>query len=133
VLRRIVLFWNVEISPEEEKEIIEKAAKAIKDRGMETPAILFLQTMMPMSIIGGQMGRVFTQPFLMFLGDNYSVQGEKITQVFEKADNIERLIFLLEERDKVSSKKLDNELSDEKESTKKNKSDDRWWKRLWPF
>jgi hypothetical protein len=129
------LFWKVELSPEEEKEIIEKAAEEIKKRGMETPAILLLQTMMPMAIIGGQMGRVFTQPFLMFLGGDYSIQGEKITQAFEKSENIERLITLLEDKNFEPHKKIDNETSEKKnESSQENKSnDDRWWKRFWPF
>lgn len=86
-----------EISPEEEEEIIQKIAEAILRNKMVLPAILLLETSKPVAYIGSQMGRFFISPFLMVLGDDLFMKSEKFMSTFEKRDNIERLIRLLEE------------------------------------
>lgn len=91
----IWLYWDVEVSPEE--ELIRKIAEKVHDYGMEVPGILFLESVKPLTYIGSQMGRVFVSPFLPILGDEIGMTGEKLMRVFEKRENVEKILSRLEE------------------------------------
>ncbi|MBS7620314.1 hypothetical protein KEJ21_06700, partial [Candidatus Bathyarchaeota archaeon] len=82
----------MEVTPEEEEEIIKKVADKIKEYGMNAAAIMMLQTFKPMAYISGQTGRFFISPILYGLGEKISVGAEKLFIVFENRDNIEKLI-----------------------------------------
>jgi len=86
-----------EATAEEEEEIIQKAAEAILRNKMVLPAILLLETSKPVAYIGSQMGRFFISPFLMALGDDAFTKSEKFLSTFEKRENIEKLIRLIED------------------------------------
>ncbi len=92
------LFRGLELTPEEEEEIIKRVAEKISEYGMNAAAILMLQTFKPMAYIGGQMGRFFISPLLYGLGDKISLGSEKLFMVFENRDNIEKLIRMLEQK-----------------------------------
>ena len=89
---------DVEVKPEEEEEMIKKAAEIIRKYQMEGMAILMLESSKPLVFIGGELGRFFLSPFLYAFGDNVSAKGERFFRVFEKRDNVEKLIQLLEKK-----------------------------------
>jgi hypothetical protein len=91
------LYYDVEITPEIEAEYIEKVAQKIHEQEMETAAILLLESSKPLVWVGGEMGRFFITPFVPIISDKWGVTSEKFFLVFEKRDNIERLLKRLEE------------------------------------
>lgn len=97
------MYWNMDLTEEEEEELIEKVAEKIREYRMETPAILYLESFKPLTYIGGQMGRLFISPYLPALSEELEMQGEKILRVFEKRENVEKLIELLEEKSREES------------------------------
>ena len=91
------MFWDEEITPEDEDEIIEWAARELYRYGMETAAILFLESYKPISRVGTSMGQIFFTPLLPLFGDNVILKGDKFFRIFQEAKNVERLIVRLEE------------------------------------
>ncbi len=92
------MFRGMELTPEEEEEIIKRVAEKISEYGMNAAAVMLLQTFKPMAYISGQMGRFFISPLLYGLGDRVSIGAEKLFMVFENRDNLEKLIRLLEQK-----------------------------------
>jgi hypothetical protein len=86
-----------ERSEEEVDEIIRKTAEKIHQYGMETVAILTLESVKPLVFIGGEMSRLMISPFLPALGPAVNELGENLINVFEERDNVEKLITILEE------------------------------------
>jgi hypothetical protein len=86
-----------ELTEEEVDEIIEKTAEKINKYGMETFAILTLESVKPLVYIGGEMSRLMISPFLPALGHNANELGENLINVFEERKNVEKLINILEE------------------------------------
>ena len=91
------MFWDEEVTPEDIDEIIEWTAREIYRYGMETAAILFLESYKPMSRVGASMGQVFLFPLLPLFGDNAIVKGDKVFQTFQEHENVEKLIQRLED------------------------------------
>ena len=120
------MYWEVEVTTEDEERIIRKTAETIHKYGMDVAAILMIESFKPLTFIGTQMGRFFLAPFLPVFGENVGVSGEKFLTVFEKRENVEKLISLLEEiANEKEIKKADKEESEEKKS--------KGWKRFLPF
>lgn len=90
------MFWDNEITPEEEEIILHEIAKRIFDYGMETAAMLFLETSKPFANIGAQFGQVALLPFLNFMGDDPLYKGDKYMRVLQKHDNVDQLLDILE-------------------------------------
>ena len=90
---------------ERELELIEKVAKKISDSDFDFFAITLLQTIKPMSWIGGELSYFFLAPFLPLLED----RGYEFIDTFEKRENLERLIKRVEalhkEKDRGKKKK----------------------------
>lgn len=84
------------IPSDRELELIDKVAKLIIDRQLQIPAISFLETFKPLGFIGSQFGMFYTSPILGFLGD-VGITASELMILFEKIDNVERLIRKLEE------------------------------------
>lgn len=111
-----------------------KAAEKIHKYGMDVAAILMLESVKPLAYIGGQMGRFFVSPFLPALGETIGQGGEKFFGVFEKRDNVEKLIKLLEKMAKE-----EDEQKEELKKTKKAKAETegtpskKGWRRFLPF
>ena len=91
------MFWDEEVTPEDVDEIIEWTAREIYRYGMETAAILFLESYKPMSRVGASMGQVFLFPLLPLFGDNAIIKGDKAFQTFQEHENVEKLIQRLED------------------------------------
>lgn len=60
------LLWKLS-SDEEIEATIKKIADRIVKYGMETPAIMVLETIKPLSVIGGPMSRVFISPWASYV------------------------------------------------------------------
>jgi len=133
-----------ELTEEEVDEMIRKAAEKINQYGMETIAILTLESVKPLVFIGGEMTRLVVSPFLPAIGPAANELGENLINVFEKRENVEKLITILEEmaRGEYGKKEelevgapQENErpetdtASDEQAETKKKKS----WRDWLPF
>jgi ABC-type Zn2+ transport system substrate-binding protein/surface adhesin len=131
------LFWDIELTPEEEDELIGKVAEKIHQYGMEVAAILMLESVKPLTWVGSQMGRFFLSPFLPALGETVSIGGEKIFQVFEKHENVEKLIVKLEElaseeKEKPEAKAVEPEAA-AKEAESEEAPKKKGWRRFLPF
>lgn len=139
-------FDETELTEEEVDEIIEKAAEKIRKYGMETFAILTLESVKPLVYIGGEMSRLMISPFLPALGPNANELGENLINVFEERKNVEKLITILEEMasgeygkeedeqeagapEEGKEKPEADEASDEQAEQKKRKS----WRDWLPF
>ena len=89
-------FTEVEVPEEEVDAIILETAKRIKKFSMEMPAIMALESLKPLAYVGGELTRLTLSPFFPMLGSNIDMWGEKVINVFEDRENINKLILLLE-------------------------------------
>ena len=129
------MFWDEEITPEDEDEIIEYIARQLYKYGMETAAIMFLESLKPISRYGSSMGQMFVSPLLPFLGDNITVKGDKAIRVFEDTRNVERLIQRLEDL-AVNGLESEQEIQQEPECQEDKEAPEdekKGWRRYLPF
>jgi hypothetical protein len=127
------MFWDEELTPEEEEEIIEWTAKEFYKYGMETAAIFFLESYKPMSRIGTSLGTVFFSPLMPIFGDNTAIRSQKVLKLFQEDKNVERLIVRLEE---IAKKGLNTESDDGKKKDEKPAKDNeekKGWRKYLPF
>ena len=116
------MFWD-EVTPDEEDDLIRQMAEMILKYDMDTAAILMLQSFKPLASFGGQVGRFFLGPLLPFMGE----REDALIQTFEKRENVEKLIKILEDKRKQE---------DEERRAKKALEGDTQrsgWKRFLPF
>jgi hypothetical protein len=66
-------------------------------RGLEAAAVMFLESIKPISFIGSQFSMVLVAPYLSIFGD----MGIDYIKFFEKRENVERLLKRLEDEIKV--------------------------------
>lgn len=89
-------FWTEELTDEEEEALIERIARQVKKRRLETPAILFLEMHKPVANVAAHamVGfGPFIAPFVGFQNvDNFS-------QLLHRPGGLERLIRRIEARD----------------------------------
>jgi len=128
----------MEITSEDEEEMIRKIAERVHKYGMDVAAILMIESMKPLTYIGSQMGRFFVSPFLPAFGDELGMSGEKFLQVFERRENVEKLLNILEEM----AKEEDRQKKEAKEAMKAEKASaieaeetprKKGWRRFLPF
>lgn len=93
-----------EVTPEQEQRAREKILKFIKDRGVESAAILVFGSMRNMSRLGGMAGRFFLGPLVPFLPHDV----EQYIWVLEKEENIDWLLEQLEDENMKNSSQLDS-------------------------
>lgn len=85
---------DYEITEEERDQVIEKWARKIVGKGLETPAILFLEMHKPLTFLASQ-GLLVGMPFLApFLGVDVV---HKYSKLLERRENVELLIRRVEE------------------------------------
>ncbi len=125
----------MELTEEEEEEVIRSVAKKIHKYGMEVAAILMLESVKPLTFVGAQMGRFFLSPFLPAFGDNIGMAGEKLFYVFEKHENMEKLLTVLEELAQEESQPPKKEALGEEPSTTESGETPKkkGWRRFLPF
>lgn len=109
---------------EDYSELMEKIAKGIVQRQLTVPAIIFLESIKPLSFLGNQM-LIFANPVISLVvqSGNYY----KFIRMIENRENIEKLTIMIEEenaRDVNSRREL-------KETRRKDKrSRKTFWSRL---
>jgi hypothetical protein len=86
----------MEVTPTEEEEMIKSLADLIHKYGMETVAILTLESSKPLVWVGGELGRAFITPFIPIVSQDWGKKTEKFFLVFEKRGNIDKLLNLVE-------------------------------------
>jgi hypothetical protein len=124
------MFLDEDITEEQVDEIIEWAAKQFFKYGMETAAILFLESYKPISRLGASMGTVFFTPLLPIFGDNTAMRSEKVLRVFQEEKNVERLIKRLEE---IASEEKNKSKSNDDENNVSENTEKKGWRKYIPF
>jgi len=129
------MFWDEEITQEEEDEIIEWIAREFYKYGLEPAGIMFLESLKPISRYGSSMGQIFISPMLPILGDNLMMKGDKAMRVLERDENVEKLIQRLED---MAVNGVDNEKETKEEPSNKEDGEvvteeKKGWRRLIPF
>src|SRR5712692_6204325 len=82
------------LSPED-VALLERVAATVVERGMATPAILFLESVGPINFLGSQALHFFT-PILEVVFPQRDV--ERVAQLLERRDTLSRLTVLIERR-----------------------------------
>ena len=129
-------FSETEIPEEEVDAIILEAANRIKKYGMEMAAIMALESLKPLVYVGGELTRLTLAPFFPVLGSTVDMWGEKLIDVFEERDNIDKLIRLLEEmpdeEPEPDPEVIEDVEADEDDEQGAKKRKHGWWN-WWPF
>lgn len=86
-----------ELSPEREQEIIDEIVLKIKNMKMETPAIMMLNMIEPVSPFISQVYGFSVAPFMELLG----IKGYDYTMLFTKKKNVSDIIKKIEGKDMV--------------------------------
>ncbi|MDP2901116.1 MAG: hypothetical protein Q8O47_09120 [Candidatus Bathyarchaeota archaeon] len=81
-----------DVTPGEEAETVDTAYKLIKERKLETAALLILRAAGLFAPLAGAMGRFFLGPVTPFMGH----REEKWIWTLEKTENVNKLIAMLE-------------------------------------
>ena len=98
--------WGDSELPEEEVDrILHVVAEKIHAFGMDLVAILALETIKPLTNVGGELSRMVLSPILPALGSDYNLIGDKLIYIFQNRKNVERLITILEEMTRVEEEK----------------------------
>jgi hypothetical protein len=79
----------------EDMALLERVADAVVRRGMESPAVLFLESMGPMNFLGSQALHFFT-PLLDVVFPQRDI--ERVAQLLERRDTLTRLATLIDSR-----------------------------------
>ena len=82
------------LSPED-VALLERVAATVVERGMAMPAILFLESVGPMSFLGSQALHFFTPILEVIFPQRYV---ERVAQLLERRDTLSRLTVLIERR-----------------------------------
>ncbi len=129
------MFWDEELTPEEEEETIEWVAQEFYRYGLETAGIMLLESIKPLSRVGSSMGQVFISPLLPILGDNLMMKGDKTMRVFEKDGNVEKLIQRLENMavNGVENENIVKEEPSNSEDVTEVTEEKKGWRRFLPF
>ena len=126
---------TIDVTPDEADEHINKIAEYIHKSGLDVAAILMIETVKPLSYIGGQLGRLFLSPILLAFGQGIELGGEKFLTIFEQKENIEKLLKRIEKlsREEEERKK---EMKDQEKAqrAKAGKETSKYgWRRFFPF
>lgn len=81
-----------DLTDEEEQKLINNIATLVVDKGLEAPAIMFLEVTRPLSFIASQLAIVALGP-LQWL---FELEGPKYTGLFMKKENVNRIIERIE-------------------------------------
>ena len=102
-------------SPEEIDDLAKRIAHKIVERDMAVPAIIFLESIKPVSFLGSQM-LVFANPVVSLLvqsGDYY-----RFVRMIEDRENVEKLTVAIEEENALVSELKRKKKQDRKKKRK---------------
>ena len=89
---------------EEERALMDKAAGFVVKKRMAAPAVLFLESLLPMSFLGNQV-MVFLQPIIASFFS--PLEYERLAQILERRECIALFIERIEERQDKKVRKGD--------------------------
>jgi len=95
--------YTTELTQERAKQLIDKLAVWVVEHGLETPAILFLESMKPVSFVGSQFFLMYGVPYLGIVLDERTTSEYGL--LFENRENVEVLIQRIEELAREADKK----------------------------
>jgi len=127
------LIWR--LSTEEEMEAtIEKIAKLIDKYDLEAVAVLFFESVKPLTPMGAALSRVFVAPWLHLIGINT----RHVINTLEEPKNIEKLLKRIEERENEKRKARKEAKTEEKKDIVQKKEEaeaksKRGWRRFLPL
>lgn len=81
-----------DLTEEEEEKLIDNIANLVVNKGIEVPAIMFLEVARPVSFIASQLAIFLLGP-LQWLFD---LRGPKYTALFMKKENVGKIIDRIE-------------------------------------
>ena len=106
---------------QKDKELVDKHARRIVDKGLGTMAILMVDSMKPLSYIGSQLLHIANPILTIF---PYFKDFDRIAELLEDSENIEyfltRIEFLLNEKKELEKKTLKNAKKEKKLLDKSN-------------
>ena len=122
------MYRDVDVTSEEEDELIDLIAHKIQEHGLDMYAVFMIESIKPLSYIGVNMGRVLFAPLLPALSNNAGITGEKLFQILEKRDNVDKLLNAIEKltKEEKERKKVEKAKKLEEKETHNKK----WWQRL---
>ncbi len=82
-----------ELTSEEEEKLINNIAKVVVEKGLEAPAIMFLEVTKPLSFVASQFAILAMGP-LQWL---FELEGPKYTGLFMKRENVGKIIERIED------------------------------------
>ena len=94
--------YATELSPERAGYLIDNLANWVISHKLETPAILFLESVKPLSFIGSQLWLMYGVPMLGIVMDEHETSEYGL--LFEDRENLEALIRKIEERAREADK-----------------------------
>lgn len=86
----------VELDSKRKKYLIEKIASIIVKYEMETPALLFLESLKPVAHMGVQMALPFFAPYMGLLGKDDEIVGNELIALFMERGNVELILKKIE-------------------------------------
>jgi hypothetical protein len=84
-----------DMSPEREEELINGLVNYIVRYKLETPAILFFETVKPLSMIAGTFGQALAMSWIDFFGTRLFTE---LMLILQKKGAVEKLIKRIEDR-----------------------------------
>jgi len=116
-------------SPERQKELLAKIADQIVKRKMTTPAILFFESVKPLSFVGSQ-ALVFLQPIIQaFLNRR---EYDEIVLMMEDRENVEKLLLEIENQEAQWQQREKTE-RDEAKKLRSSEGKKTWFQRFKNF
>ncbi|MDQ7798461.1 MAG: hypothetical protein RDU76_05910 [Candidatus Edwardsbacteria bacterium] len=115
-----------EVSPERAKELLAKIANQVVKRKLTVPAIMFLESVKPLTFIGSQ-ALIFFQPMVQaFLNRR---EYDEFAVLMEDRENVE---LLLQEIERQEAEWQAREKAEKDESRKLRKAEGRktWWEKI---
>jgi len=88
-----------DLTEEEEEKLINNIARLVVDKGLEAPAVMFLEVTRPLAFIASQLAIMALGP-LQWL---FELEGPKYTGLFMKRESVGRIIDRIEALSKSKS------------------------------
>ena len=111
-------------TPEELELTIDKIANTIVEQRMETPALLFFDSIRPVSVLGAKLGGAMLAGMIPLIG--YTV--DDLIVPFRESENVEKVVKLIEKKTEERNIKINEEKARKKLIKVKKKKP--WY---WPF
>jgi len=102
-------------TPEDYDDLARRIARKIVERDLTVPAVIFLESIKPVSFLGSQM-LVFANPIISLLvqsGDYY-----RFVRMIEDRENVEKLTVAIEEENALVTKQRRKEKQERRKNRK---------------